>query len=85
MAIQMTGPMTRREFSTPAGAFLLSNKVVAQTETLLLDRPIPRSGERIPAVGLGTAHVFDVNNEVTRSKADAVVQALVKSGGIDAL
>jgi hypothetical protein len=85
MAIQMTGQMTRREFSTPAGAFLLSNKVVAQTETLLLDRPIPRSGERIPAVGLGTAHVFDVNNEVTRSKADAVVQALVKSGGIDAL
>ena len=85
MAIQMTGQMTRREFSTPAGAFLLSNKVVAQTETLLLDRPIPRSGERIPAVGLGTAHVFDVNNEVTRSKTDAVVQALVKSGGIDAL
>jgi aryl-alcohol dehydrogenase-like predicted oxidoreductase len=50
-----------------------------------LDRPIPRSGERIPAVGLGTAHVFDENNEVTRSKADAVVQALVKSGRIDAL
>jgi len=85
MAIQMTGQMRRREFSTLAGAFLLSNKVVAQTETLLLDRPIPRSSERIPAVGLGTAHVFDVNNEVTRSKADAVVQALVKSGRIDAL
>ena len=53
--------MTRREYSTFAGAFLLSNKVVAQTETPLLDHPIPRCGERIPAVGLGTAHVFDVN------------------------
>ena len=85
MAIRMTGQMTRRAFGAAAGAFLLSTKVIAQTETPLLSRPIPGSGERIPTVGLGTAYVFDVNNEVTRSKADAVIQALVKSGGIDAL
>ena len=80
MAIRMTRYMTRRAFGATAGALLLSTKVVAQTETAPLSRPIPGSGERIPAVGLGTAYVFDVNNEVTRSKADAVVQALVKSG-----
>jgi aryl-alcohol dehydrogenase-like predicted oxidoreductase len=77
----MNSHMTRREFGATAGAFLLSTKVVAQTEAALLSRPIPGSGERIPAVGLGTAYVFDVNNDVTRSKADAVIQALVKSGG----
>jgi aryl-alcohol dehydrogenase-like predicted oxidoreductase len=77
MAIQMT----RRDFAAFAGGFLVSTRAVAQTETALLTRAIPGSGEQIPAVGLGTAYVFDENNEATRSKADAVVQALVKNGG----
>ena len=81
MAIRMTRRITRRDFAALAGGFLLSTKAVAQTETPLLTRPIPGSGERIPAVGLGTAYVFDENNEATRSKADAVVQALVNNGG----
>jgi aryl-alcohol dehydrogenase-like predicted oxidoreductase len=81
MAIRMTRRITRRDFAALAGGFLLSTKAVAQTETPLLTRPIPGSGERIPAVGLGTAYVFDKNNEATRSKADAVVQALVDNGG----
>jgi aryl-alcohol dehydrogenase-like predicted oxidoreductase len=81
MAIQMTQQITRRDFGAIAGGFLLSTNAVAQTETALLSRPIPGSGERIPAVGLGTAYVFDENNETTRSKADAVVQALIKNGG----
>ncbi|WP_024508534.1 aldo/keto reductase [Bradyrhizobium sp. ARR65] len=73
--------MSRRDFAALAGGFLVSTRAVAQTETPLLTRAIPGSGERIPAVGLGTAYVFDENNEATRSKADAVVKALVKSGG----
>ena len=77
MAIQMT----RRDFAAFAGGFLVSTRAVAQTEIALLTRAIPGSGEQIPAVGLGTAYVFDENNEATRSKADAVVQALVKNGG----
>ena len=75
MAIRMTSHMTRRAFGATAGTFLLSSKLVAQTETALLSRPIPGSGERIPAVGLGTAYVFDVNNDVTRSKADTVARS----------
>lgn len=85
MAIRLirrtTGQITRRGFAALAGGFLLSNTAVAQTETPLLTRPVPGSGERIPAVGLGTAYVFDENDEATRRKAGAVVQALVRNGG----
>jgi hypothetical protein len=73
MAIRMTRQINRRYFGAPAGEFLLSTKAVAQTEIPLLVRSIPSSGERIPAVGLGSAYVFDENNEATRGNADAVV------------
>jgi aryl-alcohol dehydrogenase-like predicted oxidoreductase len=78
----MTIRITRRDFAAAlAGGFLMSSKATAQTETPLLTRAIPGSGERIPVVGLGTAAVFDEDDETTRRKADAVVQALVKNGG----
>jgi aryl-alcohol dehydrogenase-like predicted oxidoreductase len=82
-----TRQITRRDFAALAGGFLVSTKAIstkamAQTEApQLLTRAIPGSGEPIPVVGLGTAYVFDEDNETTRSKADAVVQALVKNGG----
>jgi aryl-alcohol dehydrogenase-like predicted oxidoreductase len=72
--------LTRREFAALAGASLLARPVVAQTDSLLM-RPIPGSGELVPAVGLGTARIFDNANEATRAKAAAVVQALVANGG----
>lgn len=81
MTRRITRQVTRRDFTALASGFLLSTTAVAQTETPILTRPIPSSGERIPAVGLGTAYVFDANNEATRSKAHAVVQALVNNGG----
>jgi aryl-alcohol dehydrogenase-like predicted oxidoreductase len=73
--------ITRRSFAAVAGGLVLSTKGTAQAETPLLTRPIPATGEQIPAVGLGTAYVFDQNNDATRNKADAVVQALLKNGG----
>ena len=73
--------ITRRDFATLAGGFLVSPKAIAQTDTPLVTRAIPSSDERIPAVGLGTAYVFDQDDEMTRSKADAVVQALIRGGG----
>jgi aryl-alcohol dehydrogenase-like predicted oxidoreductase len=82
MAIRTTRQITRRNFAGLVGGFLLSSKAVAQTGAPeILTRAIPGSGERIPVVGLGTAYVFDENNEATRRKADAVIQALVKNGG----
>jgi aryl-alcohol dehydrogenase-like predicted oxidoreductase len=52
----------------------------AQTSAILT-RAIPATGERLPAVGLGTAQVFDGNDEATRQKAVAVLAALVAGGG----
>src|SRR5207244_11749410 len=42
MAIRMTHRMTRRDFAALAGGILLSTKAVAQTETQLLTRSLPR-------------------------------------------
>ncbi len=80
----MTMRMTRREFAIEfaimAGAAALAPPALAQTGALLT-RAIPRSGEQLPAVGLGTAYVFDTADEPTRQKAAAVLEALVGHGG----
>lgn len=77
----MSVRITRRDLAALAGAALISPKAIAQTGAELITRNIPRSGERIAAVGLGTAAVFNTNDEPTRGKASAVIQALVKNGG----
>jgi aryl-alcohol dehydrogenase-like predicted oxidoreductase len=76
----MTIRITRREFAISTGAAVLALPAFAQTSALLA-RAIPASGEHLPAVGLGTAQVFDANVEATRQKAAAVVQALIAGGG----
>jgi aryl-alcohol dehydrogenase-like predicted oxidoreductase len=74
--------MTRRQFAMlPAAAAALAPPVLAQTATPLITRAIPSSGEQLPAVGLGTASVFDTADATTRQKAAAVVQALFANGG----
>ena len=76
----MTRRMTRREATALIGATLIAPSALAQTGELLT-RAIPSSGERLPAVGLGTARVFDTADQTTLQKATAVVQALVANGG----
>ncbi|MGD0316341.1 MAG: aldo/keto reductase [Xanthobacteraceae bacterium] len=76
----MTIRMTRREFAIATGAAVLAPPALAQSDALLM-RAIPSSGERLPAVGLGTAQVFNTNDEATRQKAAAVLQALIAGGG----
>ena len=75
--------ITRRDFLALTGGWLLSTKIMAApTEApSLLTRAIPHGGERLPVVGLGTASIFNTNSEATRGKAEAVIQALLKSGG----
>ena len=75
--------ITRRKFAIAAGAAgaaMLAPPASAQTSAILT-RAIPATGERLPAVGLGTAQVFDGNDEATRQKAVAVLAALVAGGG----
>jgi len=79
----MTSTMTRREFALLAGAVgtaALAPRASAQSASLI-ERAIPSSGELLPAVGLGTAYVFNSNDEATRQKAAAVLQALSANGG----
>jgi aryl-alcohol dehydrogenase-like predicted oxidoreductase len=76
--------LTRREFAilpVAATTVALAPSALAQTPGPLITRAIPSSGEQLPAVGLGTAEVFDTADETTRQKAAAVVAALIASGG----
>ncbi len=47
----------------------------------LITRAIPSTGESLPVVGLGTAGVFDVNDEATRDAAAKVIRTLVAAEG----
>ena len=79
--------LTRREFAilpaamVAAQATLVSVPAFAQPSSPLITRAIPTSGEPLPAVGLGTAQVFDRVDEAIRQKANAVLQSLVNNGG----
>ncbi len=48
----------------------------------MLRRPIPSSGERLPAIGLGTYQSFDVGSSATeRQPVEEVLRLFVKRGG----
>jgi aryl-alcohol dehydrogenase-like predicted oxidoreductase len=72
--------MTRRGF-IGAAALVLTGPARAQSDAQLITRAIPSSGERLPAVGLGTAQVFESNDATVREKAGAVLDALSANGG----
>jgi len=74
--------ITRRDFNTLAAAVLLARPAFAQTnEASLITRAIPGTGERVPAVGLGTASVFNRDDERAQNAAMEVVRTLVDAGG----
>jgi aryl-alcohol dehydrogenase-like predicted oxidoreductase len=73
--------VTRREFAIGPAAVLLARTACAQSSAPLITRAIPKTGERLPSVGLGTAEVFDSGDAATRSKAATVVHALLDQGG----
>jgi aryl-alcohol dehydrogenase-like predicted oxidoreductase len=68
-----------------ATACLPGQPVFAEEKTGLsglVTRPIPHSGESLPVVGLGTAEVFDVDDDPARRSACAeVIRVLVAGGG----
>jgi aryl-alcohol dehydrogenase-like predicted oxidoreductase len=77
--------ITRRQLAVASAMALAAGATVrplfAQSPSALITRAIPVSGEPLPAVGLGTAEVFDTDDAATRQSASAVIQALVDSGG----
>ncbi|HTN48348.1 MAG TPA: aldo/keto reductase [Burkholderiaceae bacterium] len=74
--------LSRRHFVALPLAALLPHRVNSQPALgPLITRAIPSSGEALPAVGLGTAYVFNRDDGETRQKAGEVLQALVSGGG----
>jgi aryl-alcohol dehydrogenase-like predicted oxidoreductase len=72
--------ITRREFTTAAASVLIAQPALSQTSEVL-SRPIPSSGELLPVVGLGTARVFDANDDSSRGNAARVLRALIGARG----
>ncbi|MDB5801147.1 MAG: hypothetical protein JWL63_2086 [Rhodocyclales bacterium] len=75
--------LSRRRFVTLPLATLALPAAFAQpvSESARITRAIPSTGERLPAVGLGTAVVFERDDAETRQRAAEVLQALVAGGG----
>jgi diketogulonate reductase-like aldo/keto reductase len=82
----MTGtqPGRRQALKRLAGlaAAAAMDSVAAAESGQLLQRAIPVTGERLPAVGLGTWQTFDVGNDaVGRSAAQETLRLFVSAGG----
>src|SRR5919109_1771345 len=77
------GNLSRREllrFILSAAALTFAG--VGMAATSLLRRPIPRSGELLPVIGLGTWQTFDVGNSASaRAPLRDVLREFVKLGG----
>jgi aryl-alcohol dehydrogenase-like predicted oxidoreductase len=74
---------SRRAFLRGAGACLGTLLMPAESRgAALLERRIPRSGEALPAVGLGTWQVFDVGRDAQAlAECRETLRAFVQGGG----
>lgn len=74
--------ISRRDFTALAAAAWLAPPAFAQpSQAAPITRAIPGTGERVPVVGLGTASVFDSDDEPTRRAAAEVIRTLVDADG----
>ncbi len=77
---------TRREMLAmsaclAAGAWLPGLSAAQGTAKPLLARPIPKSREMLPVIGLGTAIIFDIDNDAEkRAERSKVIQTLLDGG-----
>lgn len=67
---------------TAAGAWPGFSALMAHAaDEPILTRPIPRSGEALPVIGIGTAIIFDFENDAAKYAARRkVIEALVAGG-----
>jgi aryl-alcohol dehydrogenase-like predicted oxidoreductase len=64
-----------------AGALLPGLSVAQAASTPLITRPIPKSKELLPVIGLGTAIVFDIGDDAAlRAERGKVLQTLFAGG-----
>jgi len=77
---------SRRQFMAgAAGAGLVAGlpaSVLAQAAGPIQKRKIPHSGEELPVVGIGTAIIFDIQNDAAaKAERKLVIEELLKGGG----
>jgi len=77
--------MYRRTFlkAVAAGALVASTLAgTARARDGLITRPVPRSGERLPAIGMGSWLTFDVGDDAApRARRVEVLRAFFEHGG----
>jgi len=67
---------------TALAAALPASGPAGAADEPIATRPIPSSGERLPVVGIGTAIIFDFENDAQKfAERRQVIQALVAGGG----
>ena len=71
---------SRRDFTALAVSTFV-RPTLATADPSPIVRAIPKTGERLPVVGLGTASVFESNDEPTQRAAAAIIRTLVEAGG----
>jgi aryl-alcohol dehydrogenase-like predicted oxidoreductase len=65
-----------------AASALLPGAALAQDVKPLLSRKIPKSGELLPVIGLGTAIIFDIGEDAEkRAERSQVIRTLLDGGG----
>ena len=75
-------PLTRRAALRLMAAAAAARSASAGAASPMLQRPIPSSGETIPAIGLGTWRTFDVGGSpAERAPLEEVLQRFVALGG----
>jgi diketogulonate reductase-like aldo/keto reductase len=80
----MTDPCFKRRLLLQAGAATLLGPVTESSAAPagLITRAIPRSGERLPAIGLGTYQVFDLpQTQLAGTELQTVLKRFVELGG----
>jgi aryl-alcohol dehydrogenase-like predicted oxidoreductase len=85
MRIMAESTLRRRRFFTVTAAALVAasrGSFAAATETAMRTRPIPRTGEAIPVIGLGTWQTFDVGpSPAARASLADVLRQFFEAGG----
>ena len=75
---------TRRDmlaFGVGVAATAVFSSTAQSPPTPALTRAIPRTGEKLPVIGLGTANIFDIGNDIEkRAERTKVVHTLLDGG-----
>jgi aryl-alcohol dehydrogenase-like predicted oxidoreductase len=74
--------LNRRHLIAAGAALPFAEEALAAATAPMATKPIPHSNERLPVIGMGTAVVFDYENDPAKqAERMAVVKALADGGG----